>query len=132
MRRNFSFKILDPFGTNNMTGTSTIFSMAIETYPYDTNQLSFEVQVTGTPTGTLTFEGSNQYDPKNNPGISFITISAATLLNPAVPAVAGAPFNPSYMATALKPASFTWVRWKYINASGSGQLSIWAFGKGRN
>jgi hypothetical protein len=130
MRRKFSFKILDPAGSNNMTGTATIFSQAIETYPYDTNQLSFEVQVTGAPNGTLTYEGSNQYDPINNLGVAFITISAANLLNPSVPPIVGSPL--AYMATSLRPASFAWVRWKYVNTSGSGQLSIWAFGKGRN
>jgi hypothetical protein len=122
-------KILDPLGVNNMTGTAIVLSPAIETFRFDPDFLNFEIQWTGAPTGTLTLEGSNQWDPFVNPGVGFIGINAATLLNPAIPAITGAS---TYLATLLKPAFCRWVRWRYVNTSGTGQLSIWAFGKGRN
>ena len=82
MRRIISTQVLNPFGANNMTGTAVITSNPIETYPFDINELSFEIQWTGTPTGTLTVEGSNQYDPVNNPSATFITISISSLIFP--------------------------------------------------
>jgi hypothetical protein len=138
MRRTLISKILDPAGANNMTGTAAIVSMAIEAFPYDIDFLSFEVQIApaGTASGTLTFEGSNQYDPISNPGATFIQINAPTLLNPAVPAIVTGAFATGlpnqYLGSSLRPGMAKWLRWRYVNASGTGQISIWAFGKGKN
>jgi hypothetical protein len=125
-----SSKVVDPAGANNMTGVATVMSLVMETQMFDSNEMSFEIQWTGTPTGTIVFEGSSQYDPISNPGATFVTISNASLLNPVAPTIAGSPG--SYIGAFFKPAMAKWVRWRYVNTSGTGQLSIWAFGKGRN
>jgi hypothetical protein len=128
MRRFLNAKIIDPAGANNATGTATVVSSAIETFPYD-NSVSFEVQTTGTPSGTITMEGSDQYDPTNNPNATFIPIN--TVFNGVViPTIAGAPVSAYFTHT--RPVMSKWMRIRYVNSAGSGTISIWAFGKGRN
>jgi hypothetical protein len=111
-----------------MTGTATILSSAIETFPYD-NSISFEIQATGTPTGTLTMEESSQYDPVNNPNAAFVPMNPI-FNGVAIPTFSGAPV--SAFCTHTRAAMGKWLRLRYVNSSGSGQLSIWAFGKGKN
>jgi hypothetical protein len=55
--------------------------------PIDTwqfNQVCIELQITGTPTGVLSIEGSNQYDPIKNPSATFVTLPSSAML-PSLP-----------------------------------------------
>lgn len=112
--------IIDPAGANNMTGTTTVLSTPVRMDSLQ--QLSLEVAFTGTPTGTLTWEDSDAYDPATNPNASFFTLATTAAL--ANPAGAGA----SQMVAVTKRGK--WGRVRYVNASGTGQVSVRAFGTG--
>lgn len=112
--------IIDPAAANNMTGTNTVLSTPIRMDSLQ--QLSLEVVFTGTPTGVLTWEDSDSYDPVTNPNAAFFTLATTAAL--ANPAGAGA----SQMVAVTKRGK--WGRVKYVNASGTGALTVRAFGTG--
>jgi hypothetical protein len=111
-------KVIDAAGVNNMTGASVVLSAVIDTWQF--NAVSLEAQITGTPNGTLTLEGSNQYDPYNNPNAVFVPLPSAAMVPP-LPNVVGAAL--SYLGSAATGAR--WIRWRYANASSTGQLNAW-------
>lgn len=115
-------------GANNMTGTAVVLS-DVELDNQNYNTVSFEIQITGTPTGTLSVEGSNQADPANPlkalAGVTFVPLPAGAM-TPALPAVAGAAL--SYLGTLTTGARF--VRLRYVNSGSTGQLNAYVSAKG--
>jgi hypothetical protein len=112
-----------------MSGTNTIVSVAIDTTMVDL-QLGIEFQITGTPTGGGTFggfslEGSNQYDPVNNPNATFIPIISGAPLTPAIVQPAGAGSSQLCALSGTSALPFHWLRMRYVNASGSGTVDAW-------
>lgn len=90
-----------------MSGTNTITGNAIGLERASSS--SFEFAWTGTPTGTLTVEVSNSGENWVNLGVS-ITGPAGSA-NQAFVSMVGLPFAA--------------MRFKYVNASGSGALTVW-------
>jgi hypothetical protein len=124
-------KAIDPLGLNNMTGTTVVLSAPIEMFWYDATRFSFELQWTGTPAGTFQMEGSSQYDPVTKPNATFVPFPAGTtFVNPAFTNPAGAPG--SYLGSSPSTTVPRWVRLRYTNSSGTGQLSAWFYARGRS
>lgn len=112
--------IVDPAGANNMTGVATVLSTPVRMDSLQ--QLSLELNYTGTPTGVLTWEDSDTYDPVLNPNAVFFTLATtAALTNPA--GAAG-----SQMVAVTKRGK--WGRVRYVNSASTGSLSVRAFGTG--
>jgi hypothetical protein len=117
-----------------MTGTAPVVGPPIDMLEVDKG--GFELQIAGTPTGTLSLEGSDQYDPTQGPaapvntGIVFVPLAAGAM-NPALPAVAGAALSYIGNFTAQALGCRT-VRLRYVNASSTGQLNAFLTGQGVN
>lgn len=119
------------FTSASMTGTATLTS-SVTNILYRDN-ISIELDWTGTPTGTFFIEGSNSY----NPGIpqagggpdgpaSTGTWTALTLSpNP----VAGG--SASNLLINLDDLAFAWIRVRYTNSAGSGTLNGWIAAKSK-
>lgn len=110
-----------PAGT--MTGTNAIVS--IPTNCEGCTEIVYQAGWVTTPTGTLTLEESNEYDPKLNPTGRFTTVPSGALI--------GAVTNPAGAAgsTVLRLQSpAKWVRCRYVNSSGSGTLIVTAQARG--
>jgi hypothetical protein len=108
-----------------MSGTNTIVSVAIETSMIDV-AAGVEFQITGNPTAGagFTLEGSNQYDPFNNPNATFIPLAVA--MTPALTSpTAGAPASQLCAFSPTSHLPFRWLRFRYVNASGSGTIDAW-------
>lgn len=121
-----SKQLVSSGGSNNMTGTATILAGPIDMRAVDV--ASLEIQIAGAPTGTLSMLGSNQYDPLLNPSATPVPLAAAAV-TPALPAVAGAG-STTICALAAQALGCRWLWLKYVNASGTGQLDVWAHGRG--
>lgn len=103
-----------------MTGTSVITSAVFNIQ--DMSLLSVHLIWTGTPTGTFTVQGSNQYDSTNpNAAADWVSLS----LSPA-PAAGG---SASSALVNLAQLGFAYLRVTYTNSAGSGTLNVYAFGK---
>ena len=110
-----------------MTGTAVVLGPSGAVDMLCVDQATLEIQITGTPNGTLSVEGSNQYDPITNPSAAFVTLAAGAM-NPALPAVAGAGL--SYIGNLTAQAlGCRWFRLRYVNSSSTGQLNVWFCGK---
>jgi hypothetical protein len=120
-------KVIDAAGANNMTGTATVLSEPIDLRNVDATA-SFEIQITGTPTGTLSVLGSNQFDALTNANATPVPLAAGAV-TPALPAVAGAASS-TICALAAQALGCRYVWLKYVNTSGTGQLNAWAHGRG--
>jgi hypothetical protein len=120
-------QVINALGANNMTGTATVLSEPIDLRNVDT-AASLEIQITGSPTGTLSLLGSNQYDAQINPGATPVPLAAGAV-TPALPAVAGAASS-TIVALAAQALGCRYVWLKYVNTSGTGQLNVWAHGRG--
>lgn len=120
-------QIITSGGANNMTGTATVLSGPIDLRNVDTDA-SLEIQITGTPNGTLSLVGSNQFDPLTNPNATFVPLAAAAV-TPVLPTVAGAASS-IICALAAQALGCRWVRLKYVNTSSTGTLDVWAHGRG--
>jgi hypothetical protein len=110
-----------------MTGTNVVLGSVIDMQDVDTNA-SLEIQITGTPNGTLTLEGSNQYHPLYNTAPTFVPLAAGAA-NPALPAVAGAALSLLSNLTA-QALGCRYVRLRYVNSSSTGVLNAWFHGRG--
>ena len=78
------------------------------------DNVSIELQFTGTPTGTFYVDVSNTYDPISNPTPTWITLPLSpTPVATGVAGVVGIDYNQS---------GFEWVRVRYTRTSGSGTL----------
>lgn len=111
-----------------MASTDTLTSDPVDMGGLSTG--AYQMAWTGTPTGNATswvVEVSNNYDPKY--GASAATWTTLTL--------ATAPTNPAGSATNTGldlGTDFPWraVRIKYVNASGTGTLQVYFYGKGHS
>jgi hypothetical protein len=115
-----------------MTGTNILLSNPLDMAR--TEKASLELQITGTPTGTLTLESTNQPNPSNeqqpDPNVTWVPLAAGAI-TPALPAVAGAAV--AYMGGLVilgGQAQGRWIRVRYVNASGVGVLNIFAHRSG--
>lgn len=110
-----------------MTGTDVLLGGVIDMKDVDT-AASFELAGTGTPTGTLTLEGSNQYDALTNPSATFVQLAAGAI-NPALPAIAGS--VPAYIGNLTAQAlGCRYIRMRYVNSGSTGVLNSWFHGRG--
>jgi hypothetical protein len=122
-------QIVNSQGANNMTGTATVVSDWVDTAKLG-GQMSLEIQITGTPNGTLTLEGTNRLNPAKPNDVDPTAVAvpfAAGAINPALPAVAGAAV--AYLGGVLvlgNQGSARWIRLRYVNSSSTGQLNAWA------
>jgi hypothetical protein len=115
-------QVISSLGANNATGVATVTQdVEIDTSQFGT--LNYEIRITGTPTGALTLEGTNQQSPSNSNkalASAFFTLPA-TFVNPALPAVAGAAVN--YSGDLVSGIRF--VRIKYVNSASAGTLDVY-------
>jgi hypothetical protein len=113
----------------NQTMAGTFVSPVVDTYFAD--GVAWEALYTGTPTGTFTFESSNQYDVINNPTPTFIPIPAAQVIGTLpVPAGAGSSFIVTTPGVSRALGAGRYQRLRYTQSGGTGSLSLWAFGTG--
>ncbi len=120
------------FSAGVMSGTNTITSAVVDTriFAFPAFVPTWEASWTGTPAGTFSWEGSNQYDPINNPSATFLALAApnAALESTAFVQPAGSA-NSCILNLFGGPASgVRWWRLKYVNTSGSGTLDAWVHG----
>jgi len=107
-----------PSGTVNgaMASTNVIYSNIIDLSFYD--NIGLEVTWTGTPTGTIEVLVSNS-------GINFYSLT----FNPGLTQPAG---SASGYVIDLNQIPFRYLLLRYTNASGSGTLTAYGFGKDLN
>lgn len=110
-----------------MTGTATITSTPTAANSgtsqpgqnvQNLDNLGLEISWTGTPTGTITVLGSNS-------GTTFYALT----FNPAITQPAGSAGG--YLIN-LNQFPWPWLQVKYTNASGTGTLNAWLYGKDLN
>lgn len=107
-----------------MTGTTTVVSAAINMINVD--NAGIEIAWTGTPTGTLSVQGSVSA-AIDQPSV---TVAWNDLtFNPAITQPAGSAGG--YLIN-LNQFPFPYLRFKYVNASGVGVLSVFLFLKDLN
>lgn len=78
-------------------------------------------QWTGTPTGAFTLWKSNKPDPDESDDADWVQDTSVTFSDPAGSA--------SKAALEVGNAGFRFYRVKYVNASGSGTVSLWTHAK---
>src|SRR5712672_783860 len=77
---------------------------------------SFQAKWTGTPTGTFTFEISNDVDPDASTAVAgWTTYSAPASFASGNPTGAAGSFGFEF-----EPITFKWIRPKYLNSAGAG------------
>lgn len=116
-----------PAVANNMTGVATVLSSIIDLRNVD-GWASLEIVITGTPTGTLSLLGSDQYDPQTNASATFVPLAAAAV-TPVLPTVAGSASS-TICALAAQALGCRYIQLKYVNTSGTGTLAAWFHGRG--
>jgi hypothetical protein len=107
---------------------ATFTSPVIDTWQLDV--LSWEGLYTGTPTGTFTLEGSDQYDPVSNPAPTFITLPNPTPAFPA-PAGAGGSFIVTSPGLGGGGGAARYQRLRYARTGGAGSMDLWVTGTGK-
>lgn len=110
-----------------MTGTATVLGGIIDMQGVDT-AASLEIIITGTPTGTLTVEGSNEHDSAAIASATFVPLAAGAV-TPALPAVAGAGSS-TICALTAQALGCRYFRLRYVNSASTGQLNVWFHGRG--
>lgn len=114
-----------------MTGTSTIISSAQPLANFD--NVGIEITWTGTPTGTLSILGSVSAIAQFNIGSILKKVSAinyyALTFNPALAQPTGSAGG--YLID-LSQFPFPFMKVQYVNATGSGVLNAYLFGKDLN
>lgn len=84
-----------------------------------THKCSFQLQYSGTPTGTISFEVSNDADPAASVTGNWDALDS-TLFSPALTQPAGAAGT---MPVNLTDIQFEWIRVKYTRTGSSGTLT---------
>jgi hypothetical protein len=102
-----------------MTGTATLTSQITEIRGFD--NISYEADFTGTPTGTFSVQVSNSYDPVTNPNATFVILP----LSP-TPVASG---SSGVVGIDINQSGFKWIKLVYTNTSGSGTLNAYVSGK---
>jgi hypothetical protein len=103
----------------SMTGTSTITSQVTEIRGFD--NVSYEADFSGTPTGTFSVQVSNSYDPITNPNAVFIPL----VLSP-TPVASG---SSGVVGIDINQSGFKYIKIVYTNISGTGTLQAYISGK---
>jgi hypothetical protein len=103
----------------SMTGTTTISSQITEIRGFD--NVYYEAQFTGTPTGSFTVQVSSSYDPLTNPNAIFIPLP----LSPS-PVASG---TSGQIGIDINLEGSQWIQLTYTNASGTGTLNAYISGK---
>lgn len=124
MGRTVGPALLKQLSGQSMAATFT--SPVIDTLMMD--QVSWEGVATGTPTGTLTVEASNQYDSVLNPTPTFVAMPATT---PALPVPAGAGF--SFLVTTpgvggIGSGVGRFQRMRFVRSAGTGSMDLYVTG----
>lgn len=96
---------------------------------YQADGIAWEGVYTGTPTGVLTIETSNQYDAISNPTPTFIAAPAPTPAFP-VPAGAGGTFMVTTPGVSRAAGFGRYQRLRWAPSGGVGVMNLWAFGTG--
>lgn len=102
-----------------MTSTSTITSLITEIRGFD--NIAYDIQFTGTPTGTFSVQVSSSYDPITNPNAIFIALTLSL-----VPVASG---SAGQIGIDINQSGFQWIKLVYTNSSGSGTLNAFVSGK---
>jgi hypothetical protein len=102
-----------------MTGTSTVTSQITNIKNFD--NVFYDIQFSGTPTGTFSVEVSTAYDPLTNPNAIFIPL----VLSP-VPVASG---TSGSIGIDVNQEGAQWIKLVYTNISGTGVLNAWVSGK---
>lgn len=102
--------------SGTMSSTNTIYSQIIDVSKMD--NLGFEVNWSGTPTGTLTVSVSNS-------GINWPNLTFS-------PVLAQPSGSAGFYALGLELFEFKYVMFSYTNVSGSGTLTIYGQNKDMN
>jgi hypothetical protein len=129
--------VIQSFGTNNANGTVALLSPVIEVWPY--YFLSAEAKWTGTPSGTFSWEASNQYHPITNPNATFVPIDSSFVQfigriggSTSPSGSAGSSFASVNLfgSQTIAALGTRWLRLRYTNASGAGPLDVWFSAEG--
>ena len=115
--------------SQTMSGTSTIYSDVINATNLD--NLGLEISWTGTPTGTITILAAiyNKGEPNGYSPTNPISGNNSLTFNPVLAQPAG---SASGYLISLNQFPYYFYQVKYVNASGSGLLTVYAGGKDLN
>ena len=102
-----------------MTGTTVVTSPITNIRGFD--NVAYDIQFTGTPTGTFSVLVSSSYDPVTNPNAIFIALT----LSPS-PVASGAA---GQIGIDINQSGFQYIKLVYTNTSGTGTLSAFVSGK---
>ncbi len=102
-----------------MTGTSVITSQITNIRGHD--NVFYDIQFVGTPTGTFSVQVSSSYDPLTNPNATFIPL----VLSP-VPVASGAA---GQIGIDINQEGAQWIKLVYTNTSGTGTLQAYISAK---
>ena len=102
-----------------MTGTAVVTSEITEIRGFD--NVSYEADFSGTPTGTFSVQVSNSYDPITNPNAVFVILP----LSP-TPVASG---SSGVLGIDINQSGFKWIKLVYTNISGTGTLNGYVSGK---
>lgn len=91
--------------SGNLTGDATNIAHITD--------VAYQCTFTGSPAGTMSIEGSID-------GVNYVSVDSKS--------VSGA----GSVLFGLSLLSFPWIRPVYAKTSGSGSLTVWIFGKGRD
>ncbi len=118
-----------------MTGTNVLLSNPLDLSRCEKASLEIQVPTTSV-TGTLTIDGTNQPNPSNeqqpDPAVTWVPLAAAATVPvlPAVNLVAAALALMVGLVIIGGQVQCRWVRVRYVNATGSGVLNIFAHRSG--
>lgn len=107
----------------SMTGTSTITSAVTNIQFLD--NIGYQMNFTGTPTGTFYAQVSADYEQDNNGNV--LNPGNWINLNLPTPAVASGTSGLIYLD--LNQLSAPWIRVQYVNSSGTGTLNAFITAK---
>lgn len=107
----------------SMTGTAVLTGAPCPMRHGDS--CSFHAVWTGTPTGTFTFEFSNDTDPVNASDLGWTGLTLPASFTSGNPVGSAAGFGFGFV-----PYEYRWIRVKYTNASSTGTLNVVFHAKG--
>lgn len=99
------------------SGDMTTTLISPPTNIQNVDNVSIELDFTGTPTGTFFVEVSNTYDPRTNPTPTWIILA----LSPS-PVASGAA---GVIGIDYNQSGFQWIRVRYVPTSGTGTLDAY-------
>jgi hypothetical protein len=103
----------------SMTGVGVITSQITSIRGFD--NVFYDIQFTGTPTGTFSVQVSSSYDPLTNPNAIFIPL----VLSP-VPVASG---SDGVIGIDINQEGAQWIKLVYTNSGGTGNLNAYVSAK---